>query len=156
MLILRLSQFVIIRFFEFCNNLSFWVFFLQFELFSFVQTWIIHKVRWESSRVQKQVWGRRRSLLMLPWSRKINSLRQHTASSWERSDPNSESLIMKTITPTPSSIWEFLSFLLFSFLLLLKWQDLWQSHITKYSVLDPNLSSLRPSRSCSTSNLLQV
>ena len=99
---------------------------------------------------------------MLPWLRKMNSLRRHTASSWERSEPNSESLRRKTITPTPSSIWETFSlshscaYKCSLNLLLFKWQDLCQSHITKYSVLDPNLSSLSPTRSWSTSKLCQV
>ena len=59
---------------------------------------------------------------------------------------------MKTIIPIPSSIWETFSLLhpyvhinVVLNLLLYKWQDLWQSHITK-------LSNLRPTRSWSTSN----
>ena len=111
----------------------------------------------------ERICGRRWRFLMLPWSRKIDSLQRHTASSWERSDPNSESYEIKTNIPTHSSIWD--TFSLFHpcvhinvvlHLFLYKWQDLWQSHIAKYSLLDPNMSSLRPTRLWSTSNLRQV
>ena len=93
----------------------------------------------------------------------MDSLWRHTVSSWSRSHPNSENLRMKTNIPTPSSIWETCSLFhpcvlinVVLHLFLYKWQDLWQSHITKYSLLDPNMSSLRPIRLWSTSNLRQV
>ena len=91
-------------------------------------------------------------LLMLPWLTKMDSLQGLIATSWERSDPNSESIWMKTVIPTPSSIWDTFSLLhlyqcrtcgSFTFPSRVCWTLTWQP-------------SLWPTRLFSPSNLRQL